>query len=59
MFVSLILKIITNSIDNIKEVIIYSKENFLTSLFENKQYKTQEQIIKISLVMLGVRLQSL
>ena len=44
-----ILKIITNSIDNIKEVIIYSKENFLTSLFENKQYKTQEQILKISL----------
>jgi len=44
-----ILEIVTNSISNIKEVIVYQKQNFLTTIFYNDQNKTQNQILKISL----------
>ena len=44
-----ILEIVTNSISNIKEVIVYQKQNFLTTIFYNDQNKTQSQILKISL----------
>ena len=39
----------TNFISNIKEVIVYQKQNFLTTIFYNDQNKTQNQILKISL----------
>ena len=42
-------QVITESINNIIEVIIYSKDSFLTSLFKDKEEKTQDYNLKISL----------
>ena len=42
-------QVIIESINNIIEVIIYSKDSFLTSLFKDKEEKTQDYNLKISL----------
>ena len=42
-------QVIIESINNIIEVIIYSKDSFLTSLFKDKEEKAQDYNLKISL----------
>ena len=45
-----ILKLINESINSIKEVILYNKNSFLNSIFSKKQNQVQQTILKITLL---------
>ena len=45
-----IIKIINESINSIKEVILYNKNSFLNSIFSKKQNQVQQTILKITLL---------